>query len=259
MKRAIILAAGLCAAAVHAQVFKCQEGGKTIYSDRPCGQSAHALSERRLHGNSVGAIRVEPAAAPQLAAEPEVGQAIHETVSVRPTPQYLQELETAASATTLRGPEKSFLAQEVQRTKHAIAGEGVYTAQDWIDLKDDYRYQSRIDPRDRAKARAHAEAIHARASARARAEIAAQREREAGARKARRDAAVAETQRRAQEAARQQPTIENDNLSGCSLGTCRGQSGTSYTPAPAQPGVYTRADGKRCRLVAPGLNRLECF
>lgn len=43
----------------HAQVFKCQEGGKTVFSDRPCGASAAAVDVKPASGeyNAVDGMR----------------------------------------------------------------------------------------------------------------------------------------------------------------------------------------------------------
>ena len=62
--RLVLLAVMLCSHA-GAQVYKCAEGGTTVYSERPCGASAKAVTVRPASGHA-------PAAAPdRLAARPQ--------------------------------------------------------------------------------------------------------------------------------------------------------------------------------------------
>lgn len=62
--RLVLLAVMLCSHA-GAQVYKCAEGGTTVYSELPCGASAKAVTVRPASGHA-------PAAAPdRLAARPQ--------------------------------------------------------------------------------------------------------------------------------------------------------------------------------------------
>lgn len=60
MRRLMILAALLAASAAQAQVYKCQEGGKTVFSDVPCGAGRE--------------INVRPASGAAPVREPRPGQ-----------------------------------------------------------------------------------------------------------------------------------------------------------------------------------------
>ena len=60
MKRHILLAAGLLAAsAAHAQVYKCVEGGETVFADRPCAAGDVPLEVRPAMGNDRENVRTQ--------------------------------------------------------------------------------------------------------------------------------------------------------------------------------------------------------
>ncbi|MCC4116371.1 DUF4124 domain-containing protein [Aromatoleum toluclasticum] len=62
MKRLMILAALFAASVAQAQVYKCQEGGKTVFSDMPCA-SGRAINVRPATGPSLSpADRAAPVA-----------------------------------------------------------------------------------------------------------------------------------------------------------------------------------------------------
>lgn len=46
----VFVATMLVVASAQAQVFKCQEGGKTVFSDRPCGANASAVDVKPATG-----------------------------------------------------------------------------------------------------------------------------------------------------------------------------------------------------------------
>ncbi|QDF95175.1 hypothetical protein CJ010_00715 [Azoarcus sp. DD4] len=50
MKHILFVAALAAALPAHAQVFKCQEGGKTVFSDRPCHAEAKPLDVKPAAG-----------------------------------------------------------------------------------------------------------------------------------------------------------------------------------------------------------------
>lgn len=50
MKRMLLAALAVAALPAHAQVFKCQEGGKTVFSDRPCHAEAQPLKLKPAGG-----------------------------------------------------------------------------------------------------------------------------------------------------------------------------------------------------------------
>lgn len=52
MLRWILAAAMIMALPAQAQVFKCIEGGKTVFSDKPCGQSAQEIKVKPARGAS---------------------------------------------------------------------------------------------------------------------------------------------------------------------------------------------------------------
>lgn len=50
MKLLLMIAAALLSGHVQAQVYKCTEGGKTVFSDKPCGQDARVVEMKPASG-----------------------------------------------------------------------------------------------------------------------------------------------------------------------------------------------------------------
>lgn len=66
MKVVALLAAALLAGSAQAQVFKCTENGKTVFSDAPCGDSAREIDVRPARGG------YDPGAAARIRSQADV-------------------------------------------------------------------------------------------------------------------------------------------------------------------------------------------
>lgn len=62
MRSAILLAIWvfLASGVVHAQIYKCEQGGRLVFSDRPCGDDAEVIEQRTA--TQVGGSLANPAA-----------------------------------------------------------------------------------------------------------------------------------------------------------------------------------------------------
>lgn len=61
----LMITIALLAGGAHAQVYKCNEGGKIVYAQAPCAGAGEAMRPGQLSGNSAGRVQREtPAEAP---------------------------------------------------------------------------------------------------------------------------------------------------------------------------------------------------
>lgn len=258
MKAVVAIATLVFVTASSGQVFKCvTPGGKVEYREAACDDAAHQKSI--THGTTSGIdatsryemnMATRPAQTPQAPQQPIIIGAPKGRV---PTNQEIKNLETSASSTTISAKEKQFLKQEVERAKDAQARQASYTEDDAKRLQEARAAQNRIDPKDRERARAEAEAIHMRAGSEATAAgIVADRQSEEARVEARRAAALQNTNRQATEAARAAlPTY--DRLQTCVGTNCTGRSGERYQSVPGVADSFRREDGKACRNGPGGL------
>jgi hypothetical protein len=162
MKLLALSAVLLLAGASHAQVFKCQQGDTTVYSDAPCGARPEVLDRDRLEGNTTQrdpAHRVPTRQAPVVA--PPLAE--NRVPANCPSEQDIRNMETSLSSITLRGKprERAFLESEVRRARACSKEGGNYTAEDWQRLKDAQAAQNNLSRDDRRRERGIAEGIHA--------------------------------------------------------------------------------------------------
>ncbi len=230
---AIALLALSCAAG--AQVYKCPDSaGKITYSQSACAggtrglpisggttSGINAMSQREIQRSMRPEPQPQAPQAPQAFIMGQGGNA--------PTSQEIKNLETSASSITKDKKERNFLKAEVERAKAAQSDGEKYTAQDWTRINEAQSAQSRIDAKDRQRAREAAEAVHsAKGSQSVRQQIEADRQAE-DARVAARRAAAADQAARAAQAS--QPRIASCNGPGCWVGTehlKKGSDGTYY-------------------------------
>lgn len=143
------------------QVWKCEVGGKPVFSDKPCPQSGQPVPERALQPNVVDSLKPEVVraalgAAPASAAPAPAGNAC-------PGDSELRSMETRASSTTLGDAERRFLQDEVRRVRQCRAGQGRYREADWAISREAQAAQSQLSDRVRRDARIRAEDMHAAA------------------------------------------------------------------------------------------------
>lgn len=145
------------------QVWKCEVGGKVVFSDKPCPQAGQQLPGRTLQPNVVDAMKPEvvdaamgrpqpPALPPQLPA----GNAC-------PGDGEIRGMQTRANSTTLGDAERQFMQDEVRRARQCRSGQGRYADADWDISREAQAAQSQLSDRARADARQRAEAMHSAA------------------------------------------------------------------------------------------------
>lgn len=154
---------GLATSPSHAQVWRCMDNGRTVFSDMPCPKSGRELDARQLNANTVQGHRApeakevaEPPAAPANAKPSRVT-----SMSVCPTDQDIRNMEVKASSITLQDIEKDFLNDEIRRARQCRNGQGNYSAADWQASRDAQDAQSSLDGRERGRKRA--EGVHSAA------------------------------------------------------------------------------------------------
>jgi hypothetical protein len=154
---------GLATNPCQAQVWKCMENGRTVFSDLPCPKNGRELDARQLNANTVQGHRVpatkdmaDPPAAPATA----MSSAATRT-SVCPTDQEIRNMEVKASSITLQARERDFLNDEIRRARQCRKGQGHYSAADWQASREAQADQSSLDGRERARKKA--EGVHSAA------------------------------------------------------------------------------------------------
>lgn len=155
----------LCLASTGAaaqQVWKCDVGGKVVFSDKPCPQSGQPVSERTLQPNVVDSLKpevVRAALGAASAAPPPPGP----TGNSCPGDGELRSMETRAYSTTLGEAERRFMQDEVRRVRQCRSGQGRYSDADWAISREAQAAQSQLSDRVRRDARVRAEDMHAAA------------------------------------------------------------------------------------------------
>lgn len=236
--RAIFMAAALVGAATaHAQIYKCQEAGRTVYSQTQCDRGVlidasrpspklpAELTQRREVDR---AARLPPSSA-ALTVNREAPPQSAPVGSNCPTEQDIRNLETSASSMTFNSQrkERDFLYAEIRRARACSKEGGNYTQDDWTRIKDAQRGQNRIDSNDRARERAIAEGIHAPA------------------------ASDRENARMENDKLREE--LRRANTLNCDATGCWSQSGVRYNRA-GNTSTFFRQDGASCELVGTAMN-----
>jgi hypothetical protein len=147
----------------HAQVWKCMENERTVFSDMPCPKNGRQLDQRQLNANTVQGYRA-PAA--RDIAEPAPAQAFSVSsgasgTSVCPTDLEIRNMEVKGSSITLQDAERDFLNDEIRRARQCRKGQGNYSAADWQASREAQADQSSLDGRERGRRRA--EGVHSAA------------------------------------------------------------------------------------------------
>jgi len=160
---------GLClvlSSAWAQQVWKCDVGGKVVFSDKPCPQSGQPVPGRNLQPNVVDAMKPEvvdaamgrpPAPAPLVPLVPP-GNAC-------PGDGEIRGMQTRGNSTTLGDAERQFMQDEVRRARQCRNGQGRYTDADWDISREAQAAQTQLSDRVRQDARQRAEAMHSAADA----------------------------------------------------------------------------------------------
>ena len=144
------------------QVWKCEVGGKTVFSDKPCPQSGQPVSERTLQPNVVDSLKPEVVRA-ALGAAPASAAAPVPAGNSCPGDGELRGMETRANSTTLGDAERRFMQDEVRRVRQCRSGQGRYRDADWAISREAQAAQSQLSDRLRRDARVRAEDMHAAA------------------------------------------------------------------------------------------------
>lgn len=226
-----ILATLFAVTAQSAQVWKCKDGDRVIFSDAPCPATGKQLEARQLQGN---VVQSEPVPAQSEDFDSSSGSSrrrdgasrnleASNSGNVCPSDLEIRNLETKASSITLGRREKSFLDDELRRARQCRKGQGNYSAEDWQTSRDAQNAQNNLTGREAARRKA--EGMHSAADPVEGDRIANRRAQEAAAEAARR-------QRLADMAAR---IVTSCDASGC------------WTPG----GRYNRALGTNT-FVGPG-------
>lgn len=164
MRRTLVILA-LCAALPGAwaqQVWKCEAGGKVVFSDKPCPQSGQAVPARSLQPNVVDAIKPEVVDA-AMGRLPPPQQLQQPAGNVCPGDGELRGMQTRANSTTLGDAERQFMQDEVRRALQCRSGQGRYREADWDISREAQAAQSQLGDRARQDARLRAEAMHSAA------------------------------------------------------------------------------------------------
>lgn len=160
---AVLLAVATMCLSAGAQVHRCTtSSGQTVYQDEPC-KGGRTLEVDQLRANTLNS-------GPKLGDWPaaplsDQSRALVVGNGVRcATPQELRNIEVTASSNAISqlGQERAFLQGELARARSCTRAHR-YTEKDWRDLWTLHAFQTRMDPRDRAKARQEALSIHDRA------------------------------------------------------------------------------------------------
>lgn len=161
-------------------VWKCTEGGRTVYSNTPCPSSGSTVDPMRLQGNVVDGVRPPPGRrdselavdGPDLPDGGRRGAALAASpggqrapVNTCPSDQELRNMETAANSTTRKRQETQFLQEEVRRARQCRNGQGSYTAEDWRISREAQADQNSISASTRKGARIRTEGMHSAADA----------------------------------------------------------------------------------------------
>jgi len=164
MKRTLVSLV-LCAALPGAwaqQVWKCEVGGKTVFSDKPCPQAGQQLPGRALQPNVVDAMKPEAVDAAMGRLPPPQPQQ-QPGGNACPGDGELRGMQTRANSTTLGDAERQFMQDEVRRVLQCRGGQGRYREADWDISREAQAAQSQLGDRARADARQRAEAMHSAA------------------------------------------------------------------------------------------------
>lgn len=252
MKKEIVAALlfGILVGQAHAQVFRCKDAsGQIIYSDSVCGSSAQAVNSSRLRANTIDAsdMRQQSAKSRQQNQEQQAspGGARLGAAKSCPSDLEIRNMETGLSSIRLRGrkDEEEFLQAELRRAKACSKEDSNYTAEDWKRAKEAQAAQNKLNPNDRAAARAAAEGMHSSAASDdEKARMIADREA-----KAQRNAAQA--QARAQARAQAQTPV----MTSCDTGGCWGSDGARYTKGAGN--FYSRSGGGACQVIG---TQIQC-
>lgn len=143
-------------------VWKCEQAGQVIYSNRPCISASTPLDARSLRPNLADGPRPE-AVRDAMAAPSSAPPATRAAENVCPGDGEIAGMVTRASSTTLGDEERLFLEDEVRRARQCRSGRGRYTNVDWEISRQAQAAQTRLSGRDRRDARLRAEAMHAAA------------------------------------------------------------------------------------------------
>ena len=162
--RSFIFAVAACALTpVQAQVWKCNDNGRTVFSDQPCPASGRQLDPRKLNGNSVQAERVvtdENMDAPR--GNPAQARVVRQSQQNScPSDQDIRNTETKLSSITLGKKEREFLDDEIRRARQCRKGQGNYAAEDWQVSRDAQDDQNSLTSKQRGRSRA--EGMHSAA------------------------------------------------------------------------------------------------
>jgi hypothetical protein len=254
----VVLALGPFASVdAQAEVWRCKEGDRTVFSDNPCPKTGKQLDDRVLNGNvlpsavdrrpamrNVGPSPIRPEDIPDEA-QPRAAQNQGPAVQANVCPDDLEirNLEVKASSITLGRREKDFLADEIRRARQCRKGQGNYSANDWQASREAQNAQSNNTNRETARRRA--EGVHSAADPIEGNRIAATRAQEEAARAF----AIAERRRRDEEDARFRASTQ---ISHCSPGGCYTGDGKYYQRGGG--GQFYGGTGL-CRIVA---NSMRC-
>lgn len=238
-----------CAAPVQAQVFKCQQGGRTVYSDVPCQGVRAVLDREQLQGNTV---RREPehhlpgqppqageAAPPVIPGQPAAPVAAGQRAPACPDEQDIRNLETKLSSISFDDPrshrERNFLQQELRRARACRVEGGSYTREDWRRIQQAIDAQGNLRPEDRQRERGIARGIHEP------------------------NASEQEKQRMQQareRAARSAAHPPHGVITSCDPGGCWDNHGRRYHGSGGIGSTVIRSDGRPC--VRTGPDSLQC-
>lgn len=166
----LALSALLASTAQAATVWKCQEGGRVIFSDAPCPSTGKPMDPQRLQGNVLKAERA-PARQPQdiderapnLSAN-RAGATSQGPGSVCPSEQDIRNMEVSANSATRDKKDKAFRRDEIRRAQQCRSGEGNYTKDDWRASEEAQTDQGSVIDRKRKDAKERAEAMHSAAN-----------------------------------------------------------------------------------------------
>lgn len=238
----------------HAEVWRCKEGERVVFSDTPCPKTGRQLDDRVLNANVLPTERPMPSrprAPDDTTAYGTGGQQVFgpRAGPAAPTPRQntcpddleIRNMQVKSSSITLGRREKDFLEDEIRRARQCRKGQGNYSAEDWQASREAQNAQS--DNTNRETARRRAEGVHSAADPIEGDRIAATRTQEAAAQ------AFAVDERRRQDAARAKLLVDSQ-IGHCTSAGCYTADGKYYRRSGG--GQFYGPTGL-CRVEAGGM------
>jgi hypothetical protein len=130
MKRLVGMAVGslLIAAAANAQVYRCEAGGKVIYSDEPCGRGGVVLPDDQLRSNTLPSPGSRKTAATAVEAP---ATSVVQMSGGCPGDVELRNIRNRLSERVIPAQNRVALGQELAKAQRCRSLQLKYSPEDW--------------------------------------------------------------------------------------------------------------------------------